>query len=85
MIDREEFKRQEKQLRLELEVVQLYYDCEDFTVMKYFDPDSDKELEKKAMVLRAINSGETVSDEDYLSILEKLPRDENGKPLVTDW
>ena len=85
MIDREEFKKREERLRLELEVVQLFYDFGDLTVMKYFDPDSEKNLEKKRDVLKAINEGKDVSDEDYLSILEKMPRDENGKPMVMDW
>ncbi len=82
---REELKKRERDFRLQTEVLKEFYDCGDDTVRMYFDPDSEKDLEKKYRVLKAINAGENVSDADLLRILEKLPRDGSGAPLVSDW
>ena len=82
---REECEKRERDFRLQLEVLKEFYDCGDDAVMMYFDPDSEKDLEKKYRVLKAINAGKSVSDADFFSILEKLPHDEAGRPLVSDW
>lgn len=81
----EELKKRERDFRLQTEVLKEFYDCGDETVMMYFDPDSEKDLAKKYKVLKAINAGESVPDADLLQILEKLPRDKSGEPLVMDW
>lgn len=77
--------RLERKFKLQQEVMKQFYDCCDDAVRMYFDPDSEENLEKKYRVLKAINAGKSVSDADMLSILEKLPRDEEGNPLVSDW
>lgn len=85
MEDKETFKMKDRKLALYMEVLRLYFDCGDSSVQMYFDPDSEKNLEKKYRVLKKLNKGEDVPDDDILAILEKVPRDENGNPMVADW
>lgn len=73
------------ELFLKGKVLKLFYDSGDPSLEKYFDPDSDENLEKKYDVLKRLADGEEVPDDELLEILEKVPRDENGIPEVNDW
>lgn len=62
-----------------------FYKCTDLTVLKYFDPLNEKNLSQKYDVLHRINNGEQVSDQEYIAILDDMPKDEEGNPMVDDW
>ena len=71
----EMYRRQEK---LYDEVDSLIMMDDDEYIHKYFDTTSRKMLGKKLRVLTKMAAGEDVPVEEYLSILEEYPRDENG-------
>lgn len=85
MTDEERAKKWIEQSRKLSEVGRLYMNCTDSGVEKYFDTESTRMLNKKIRVLKAINGGKKVPEEDYYSILEKMPKDKNGKPTIDVW
>lgn len=74
-------KRRMEEDKLISEMYELYASCTDSGVEKFFDIDSTKKLRKKVQVLKALNEGGEVDEDDYFDILEKMPKDENGKPI----
>mgnify|MGYP007070206610 CR=1 FL=1 len=79
-----EIERTERML-LKSKVEMLFSLCTDSGVEKYFDLHSNKMLKKKERVLTALNDGKEVSEKDYYSILEKMPKDEDGNPTIDIW
>ena len=55
---------------LHVRVIREFGKCKDLTVRTDFDIDSTKNLKQKLKVLKKINSGQEVSDEELDSILE---------------
>lgn len=80
----EHIRRIERHERMVRAVLEQFMQCSDETIIKYFDINSEDNLQKKLMVLKAVNAGEDVDEKDYIEILELIPKDENGAPLVDD-
>lgn len=58
-------------------VIAEYEKCFDHLVMKFFDPDSEKNLDVKLEVLQRLNKGTPPGDiEEYYDILENYPTEE---------
>jgi len=88
-VNRKEYaEKMKEKTMLRLQMEDLILECTDEGVEHYFDFESDKKLKKKVHVLKKLVDGEDFQNfmQDYLDILEKLPRDENGNPKVAiDW
>ena len=66
--------RKIKNEKLRQEILNLLFSCDDEGVEHYFDFESDKMLEKKVRVLKALNEGKDPEDigKEYFEILENL-------------
>ena len=86
---REEYaEKMKERAMLRNQIEDLLVECTDEGVEHYFNFESDKKLKKKVSVLKRLVNGEDFENymEDYLDILEELPRDENGNPKISiDW
>ena len=80
-----EIVREQRETALKEKVLKLFYDSGDDSLRMYFDPDSDKNLAKKYEVLKKLAGGQDVPDNELLEILENVPKDDDGNPMVADW
>ena len=63
-------------------VLEEYSKCCDSEVRDWFDLDSMKNLKKKLRVLKKINAGEEVGEDEYMEILEKAQSDDSDMVMA---